>query len=153
MGLLSDGREKRGLIPQPLFPQPLFPARSPGLLLKCLDSISYGYLFKWLDTRGDREEPVDAREFLEWQISGKICAGQVRRPARPSRGSVQAYYFLLFSLALYMYLIEGLYTIRLGAPTRFIFRQFLSYHSMTPWTCSPSRSTRTMGVFACICFW
>jgi hypothetical protein len=39
--------------PAPFPPDPLFPARSLGLLLKCLDSISYGYLFKWLDTESD----------------------------------------------------------------------------------------------------
>jgi hypothetical protein len=58
-----------------------------------------------------------------------------------------------FSPSLYMYLIAGLYTTMLGAVARFTLRQCLSYHSMTPWICSPSRSTITMGVLPCICFW
>ena len=54
--------------------------------------------------------------------------------------------------SLYMYLIAGLYSRMFGSPVRFTFRQHLSYHSMTPWSVSPSRSTKTIGVFACICF-
>ena len=54
--------------------------------------------------------------------------------------------------SLYMYLMAGLYSRIFGSPVRFTFRQHLSYHSMTPWSVSPSRSTNTIGVFACICF-
>ena len=54
--------------------------------------------------------------------------------------------------ALYMYLMFGLKISRFGWPSRFTFRQVLSYHSITPSSVSPSFITKTMGVLACICF-
>ena len=54
--------------------------------------------------------------------------------------------------ALYMYLILDLNTSRFGSPSRFTFRQVLSYHSMTPLRVSPSLSTMVIGVLDCICF-
>ena len=58
----------------------------------------------------------------------------------------------LVHYALYMYLMFGLKISRFGAPSRFTFKQHLSYHSMMPSSVSPSFSTMTMGVFDCICF-
>ena len=47
---------------------------------------------------------------------------------------------------------RGLVDHQIGRTVAVHFRQLLSYHSMTPWISSPSRSTMTIGVLACICF-
>ena len=66
---------KGGLPRQPLFPQtPFSPAQYRGLLLKCLDSISSGYLLKWLD-RGASGTALlfKGKDFLHTDVAPALC--------------------------------------------------------------------------------
>ncbi|MBV9624689.1 MAG: hypothetical protein JOZ14_11990 [Acidobacteria bacterium] len=70
----------------PFSPRPLFPARPPGLLLKCLDSISYGYFFKWLDRYGSGGQTFDRSHRTQnhlWVLGCHSICGLFHAPYDP----------------------------------------------------------------------